>query len=174
MFSKSLQTLGFYYILAFIYPSHTTNLFQVLDLSLFGLIKNENQYFDEDLSEITLNNAIQKLLKSYEKSADSFNIRAAFKKGGFIIDNKTNPRTVKFEHERVINNVGFKEIWNFNIKMNEIPKRQRDKHFGVINTMYLPPYSQVTLMNDSKKEKMDALDNILEKLDSNQNGESVA
>ena len=44
-----LQLLGQNNILAFFYPSHATNLFQALDLSLFGLLKKKINFLTKIL-----------------------------------------------------------------------------------------------------------------------------
>ena len=50
--------------------------------------------------------------------------------------------------ENMINNPGFKEIWNLNIKINEISKRRQNQKFGIINIDYLPENCNIVLNPD--------------------------
>jgi hypothetical protein len=133
---RILEILGKNAILAVTFPAHTTNLFQGLDLVLFGVLKKKKQTEELDGDTSPAISQITKLLNAYECAATSSNIRGAFRKAGFLIDTKTNPFRVKFDDSIVRENPGFKELWERNFSLSNISARRRNSPFGFINERY--------------------------------------
>ena len=140
-----MKLLGENKIIAFAFPSHTTNIFQALDLSLFGIFKRTKNQEDIPNFQKKLKKIIFKILQSYEKSATCFNIRGSFEKAGLTSDMTKKPRILKFSIQKVINNSGFKQLWNLNIKIEDLSKRRLSQRFGIINTDFLPTSCNIIL-----------------------------
>ena len=160
---RILRLLGKNSIIAFVFPSHTTNLFQSLDLVFFGAFKNIINNLDNEIEEKKLFECIIKILKTYEQTATSFNIRSSFKKAGLDIDYQSSPRKLIFNCQELVKNPNFIELWNYNIKIEEISKRRQNQEFGVINEEYLPKGCNVVLDNSGKFASDDEIEQYLNK-----------
>ena len=147
-----LKLFGKNNIIVFTFPSHTTNIFQALDLVLYGIfkkIKNENE--DND-GENKLEKIIIKILNAHEKVATSFNIRSAFRRAGLVPIPGTEPKKLEFVAENVVKNPGFRQIWELNIKAEELPKRMQNQKFGIMNEEFLPGGCRVIINSAGKYE----------------------
>lgn len=145
-----LKKLGENNVIVLTFPAHTTNIFQALDLSLFGTFKKAKNTIDDNFSEDEVNNSIIKSIQTYEQTATSFNIRGSFRRAGIVQNIKTSPRTIDIDIGRVVNNPGFKEIWNLNIKLHEISKRRQNQKFGIINLDSLPINTRINIDPNEK------------------------
>ena len=103
-------------IIVYAFPSHTTNIFQTCDLSLFGTFKQIEDAMSHECDENKINDYIKRILKAYESAATSFNIRDSFKLAGLSILTKSKKYKLKYcpEVSKKKNN-GFLELWNLNI-----------------------------------------------------------
>jgi hypothetical protein len=135
---RVLKLLGENNIAAIIFPSHTTNLFQALDLSFFGAFKQIKDTTEGEYGDGTLKDQVTKLLKAYEKTRTSFTIRGSFCRAGFQYLYKTKPHRLEFDEAIVRENPGFKEIWERNYTVEVLRRRRCLSPFGLINLQYLP------------------------------------
>ena len=157
-----MKLLGENKIIAFAFPSHTTNIFQALDLSLFGIFKRTKNQEDIPNFQKKLKKIIFKILQSYEKSATCFNIRASFEKAGLTSNMATKPRILIFSVQKVINNSGFKQLWNLNIKVEDLSKRRLSQRFGIINNNYLPPGCNIVLNENNIFPEIEQLEELFD------------
>jgi hypothetical protein len=67
--------LGENKILAVVFPTHTTNIFQALDLVFFGAMKKLKATVLGEFGEDSMDDQILKLLQAYEQTATSMMIR---------------------------------------------------------------------------------------------------
>jgi transposase len=135
---RNMRLLGDHNILAIIFPAHTSNLFQALDLSFFGALKHIKITIEGDFQDDSLRDVITKLLKSYEKTGTSFTVRASFIRAGFRFNIENNPYTLEFDEEAVKRNPGFQEIWEKNYTVEDLTRRRSLSKFGLMNLQYLP------------------------------------
>lgn len=133
-----LRLLGKNNVIVYTFPSHTSNLFQPCDLSLFGTLKKIQKSMKRETSEENIKNCIIRILKAYESAATSFNIRGSFKKAGLYISTKQRPYTIDYDSFTLKKNPGFNVLWNLNIKKEELSARRINQKFGVINEDFLP------------------------------------
>jgi hypothetical protein len=75
---RVLQLLCPNNIMAVVFHAHTTNIFQILDLVLFGVLKKIKQTATGEFDERHVREQITKLLQAYEQTATSMTIRASF------------------------------------------------------------------------------------------------
>ena len=115
------------------FPPHTTQIFQVLDLSLFGVLKRKTQYklpLSNDNSTVKF---IQKIFHSLKQTLIEDNVRNAFKMLGFEYDVSHTPYTLLFREEKLHGSRGFREIWEADYPLDQLSKRRREPRYGWIN-----------------------------------------
>ena len=134
---RILKKLAKHNILALTYPSHTSNLFQALDLVFFGVLKKNKSRIYLDSEENFFTNQLLEIIEAYETTSTSRTIRSSFKKAGIIHSCEGDPERVVIDENEVRNNRGFQEIWNQNIPIEAISARRRQHDFGVINKRFL-------------------------------------
>jgi hypothetical protein len=135
---RVLRLLGENRVLAIVFPSHTTNLFQMLDLSFFGVLKHLKATAEGDFDDESVNEQITKLLQAYEQTATSMNVRGSFARAGLHPVVTSKPFKIRFIEEEVRKNPGFLELWEKNFSVAELSRRRQLQVFGVINSQYLP------------------------------------
>lgn len=134
---RILKIMGENNIIVLTFPSHTTNLFQALDLSFFGALKTNKQSSLGDFGEDSINEQITKLIHSYQKTATCFTIRGTFRRVGLEPYETNWPFKLRFVEERVRENPGFKSLWDLDVSVEDLTKRRREIKFGVINEEFL-------------------------------------
>jgi hypothetical protein len=115
------------------FPPHTTQVFQALDLSLFGVLKSKVQ------SKLPLGNDdrviafIQKAFHSLKQTFVPNNVRNAFKMLGFEFNITKSPYTPLLQEEKLRGSQGVREIWDADDLLNRLSKRRREARYGWIN-----------------------------------------
>lgn len=77
---RVLHLLGQKNILAAVFPAHTTNIFQALDLIFSTALKKLKQNATGDFDDNSINNQITKLVQAYEQIAISMTIPSSFRR----------------------------------------------------------------------------------------------
>jgi hypothetical protein len=136
---RVLQLLGQNKILIVVFPAHTTNIFQALDLTFFAVLKKLKQTATGEFEDDSINEQITKLVQAYEQTqtATSMTIRGALRRAGMYPDIGTKPFRMRFDEEQLKDCPGFIEIWNHNISIEDLSRRRRLHRFGVINSEFL-------------------------------------
>jgi tRNA(Ser,Leu) C12 N-acetylase TAN1 len=111
--------------MAIVFPAHTAHLFQALYLALFSVLKIIKKTAHSDFGDDSLRDQITKLLQAYEQVSTSFTIRGVFRKAGLTADVSSKSIRLVFNKEILRENLGFSEIWNFNIPVDQLSKRRR-------------------------------------------------
>ncbi|KAK8884192.1 hypothetical protein M9Y10_043298 [Tritrichomonas musculus] len=78
-----LQILAEHMILVITYPSHTSHVFQVLDLLLFGVLKDRKKSIQKNDSISPKIDHLFRIFQAYEQNTCSVTIRSSFVKAGF-------------------------------------------------------------------------------------------
>jgi hypothetical protein len=117
---RVLRLLGENKILAVVFPAHTTNIFQALNLVFFGAMKKLKATVPGEFGEDSMDEQILKLLQTYEQTATSITIRGSFLKAGIYPIVEYGALKVNFDAEKLRNNAGFKEPWEPNISIAEL------------------------------------------------------
>ena len=94
---KVLEILGKNNIIVYTFPSHTSNLFQPCDLSLFGTLKTIQKSMKRETNQDKIKDYIMRILKAYESAATSFNIQGSFRKAGLYICTTYKPYTIQYD-----------------------------------------------------------------------------
>jgi hypothetical protein len=134
---RNLRLLGENKIIALVFPAHTTNLFQALDLVFFGAMKNNKNHLVDEPEAASIQGQIWKLIRAYEQTATSFTIRSCFRKAGLSPNTRNRPYRLEFDEEALRGNAGFKELWDRNFSIEELSRRRRAQRFGILNAEFL-------------------------------------
>jgi hypothetical protein len=76
LLKRILQLLGENRIVTLVFPAHTTNLFQALDLIFFGAMKNNKDSLVREPEIASAHGQIWKLIRTSEQRKMSFTIQA--------------------------------------------------------------------------------------------------
>lgn len=123
-------------ILVITYPSHTSHVFQVLDLLLFGVLKVRKKSIQKNDSISPKIDHLFRIFQAYEQSTCSVTICSSFVKAGFDYFSKVDINYLRLNREKIENSPNFKEIWDFNFPEEELTTRRRNQKRGWINKKY--------------------------------------
>jgi hypothetical protein len=115
------------------WPPHTTQIFQQLDISLFGVLKQRGQYklpFDDDQST---SDFLFRTYRTFKQTMVEANIWGAFHEAGFEFDVGHEPYRIQFDEEKLRRTRAFQEIWSLDFPLESLSTRRRNAKFGWIN-----------------------------------------
>jgi hypothetical protein len=107
------------------YPHHTSHLFQVLDLLLFGRLKAVKKYILTADADPTDTNHLVRIFKAYELVATSTTIRVSWKKARFKSCKLDDTFQLLFNDEKIRDSPEFAEIWRMNLHLEGLLARRR-------------------------------------------------
>jgi hypothetical protein len=117
------------------FAPHTTLIFQILDLTLFGVLKHEPRYdlpLDDDIATLK---CIMKVYRDFKKTMVEPNIWAAFQAIGFQYDMAAEPYRLLFNEEKLRESKGFQELWMIDFPLDQLSALRRAANFGWINQL---------------------------------------
>jgi hypothetical protein len=103
-----------------VFPIHAPNVFQALDFTFFGVLKQLEQTRTGGFDDNSINNKIIKFGHAYEQIAPLMTIRELFKRVTMSPEIGSRPLRSGFDEERLRNSPGFKEIWECQINVEEL------------------------------------------------------
>jgi hypothetical protein len=115
------------------FAPHTTQIFQVLDLVLFGALKkrpNGLRAFEEEPPTVTF---LLKVYRDFKQTMIETNIWKAFEAIGLIYDIEQIPYGLLFDEEKLRQSPGFAELWERNTPLESLSRRRQNAKFGWIN-----------------------------------------
>jgi hypothetical protein len=133
MRQEVLATLRDHNVKVIAFPPHTTQIFQTLDLCLFGVFKRNMQYklpFAND--NLTVNfiwNAFHALKQTFVPD----NVRSVFKLLGLEFNIPQTPYTLLFREDKLRRSQRFQEIWEASYPLDQLSKRRREARYGRMN-----------------------------------------
>lgn len=134
-----LQILAQHLIMVIAYPSHTSNIFQVLDLLLFDVLKiHKKQIRKSDKLSPEIDH-LYRIFRAYEMSTCSTTVRSSFERAGFDYYKKGDLNYLKLNKQKIENSSGFRELWEIDFQEENLSARRRNQRRGWINEQYFPP-----------------------------------
>jgi hypothetical protein len=111
------KAIADYGVMMTMYAPHATNIFQILDISLFGIFNLIKGNADESgmLHEITEN--VVKIIRVIQRSCNPPNVQSAFRKAGLECISVSEPSFITFHEERLRETEGFRKIWDIDFPM---------------------------------------------------------
>jgi hypothetical protein len=104
------------------FPPHTTQIFQTLDLCLFGVFKRKMQYKLPFTNNKLSVNFIRSAFHGLKQTFVPDNVRSAFKLLGLEYNIDQIPYTLLFRKDKLGRSQGFQEIWELTISWTNSPK----------------------------------------------------
>lgn len=115
------------------FAPHTTNIFQLLDTTLFGLFKRQREYLLPFDTENRTAKFIFKTYKDFRSTMIDTNIWGAFRGIGLTFHNIEGTQRVLFNEITLRESPGFQELWRINYPPEQLSVRRRNAKFGWIN-----------------------------------------
>ena len=117
------------------FAPHTTQIFQILDLTLFGVLKRRTNYqlpFEDERATVKF---IMKVYHDFKQTMVEPNIWGAFRAigFGFGFDTESEPYRLLFDGEKLRQSAGFRELWSIDFPLDQLSSRRQNARFGWIN-----------------------------------------
>jgi hypothetical protein len=156
------------------YPLHTSHLFQVLNLLLFGRLKATQKYIPRADADPTDTDHPLKIFKAYELVTTSTTVRASWKKAGFEYCKLDDTFQLLVNDGKIRDSPEFAEIWRMNFLLEWLSTRRTAQKWGLTNRQFfavsvarLPDQregKELTRMCRQVDIPMTAMDVVLEEL----------
>jgi hypothetical protein len=117
------------------FAPHTTNIFQVLDVVLFGAFKKHAIGLETLAGEQPAAAFLLKVYHDFKQIMIEINTWRAFAAIGFTYDIKQNPYGLLFNEEKLRHSLGFVELWERDSPLESLSKRRREAKFRWINKL---------------------------------------
>jgi hypothetical protein len=118
-----------------IFASHTTHIFQILDVVLFGALKTNATGLTTLKEEQMTAAFIIKVYHEFKQTMIEVNIQGAFRSIIFIHDIDQIPYGLLFDEEKFRQSPGFVELWERDVPLKSLSRRWREARFGWINKL---------------------------------------
>jgi hypothetical protein len=113
------------------WPPHTTQIFQELDTSLFGVFKRKGQYklpFDDQPTATFLLN----VYRTFKQTMVKANMGGAFQQAGFVFEVGAEPYRLRFDEDKLSASPAFREMWSLDFPLEKLSTRRQNARFGWI------------------------------------------
>jgi hypothetical protein len=97
-------------ILVITYPPHTSHIFQVLDVLLFGILKKVKKYHRRDHTLRREVNHVLRLFRAYEQATASMTIKASWLKTGFDYETRDAATYLTVNETKIRQSDAFREV----------------------------------------------------------------
>jgi hypothetical protein len=128
-----LQKLARHGVLLITYPPHTSHVFQVLDVLLFGILKRAKKYQRRDDTLRKEVDHVLRLFRAYEQATASTTIRASWGKTGFEYQSRDNATYLVINEAKVRQSNAFQEIWLFDYHPARLSPQRLAQKWGWLN-----------------------------------------
>jgi hypothetical protein len=115
------------------FATHTTHVFQMLDIVLFGALTRHATRFKYLYEEQPATAFLRKVYHDFKQTMIEVNIWGAFTAIEFTHDIKQSPYGLLFDEEKLRQNSGFVELWDRDTPLEGLSRRRRATKFGWIN-----------------------------------------
>jgi hypothetical protein len=115
------------------FAPHTTHIFQMLDVVLFGAMKKHATGLETLDEEQPAAAFLFKVYHDFKQTMIEVNIWGAFAAIGFSYDIAQNPYKLLFDEEKLRQSPGFVELWERDTPLESLSKRRREAKFVWIN-----------------------------------------
>jgi hypothetical protein len=133
MSNSMLEKLARNGVLVLTCPPHTSHMFQVLDVLLFGFVKRSKKY---QIRDDTLPMHVDHTLRPFrvhEAAMRSTTIRAAWRQAGFEYENRNITTYLSINEGQIRESRDFREIWMFDHHESPLSARRQKQKWGWIN-----------------------------------------
>jgi hypothetical protein len=117
------------------FAPHTTQIFQVLDLTLFGILKRCPRYeqpFDDNNAAVK---GITKVYHDFTQTMVPFNVCGAFSALAFEFDTRREPCEPIFDEEKLRGSASSRKLWSVDFPLDQLSGRGRTARFDWIKSL---------------------------------------
>jgi hypothetical protein len=143
------KVLADYGVMMMRYAPYTRNIYQVLDISPFGIFKLIKSKAGESGKVHEITDHVVKVIRAIQRSCNLPNIQAAFRKAGFEAILVSERAFITFHEEGLRQTDGFRKTWDIGCPMEGLKWRRQESSYGFINSRFLsqpvPPNEQPSL-----------------------------
>jgi hypothetical protein len=138
--AETLQTLAGHRVKVITFPSHTTHIFQCLDLSLFGHFKvNDKLLLEGDEHTAGF---IKRIFHLIKQTLVGDNVRNAFIQLDLQYNIEATIYLLYFDEGVLRESPGFTSPWESDYPAEKLSYRRRNSPFGWVNRMMRPEWNQ--------------------------------
>jgi hypothetical protein len=115
------------------FAPHTTKIFQVLDVTLFGALKRRLGYkfpFEDEKETVKF---IMKVYHDFKQTMVEPNTWGDFQAIEFEFDTEAEPYRLLFNEEKLRQSECFRELWSIDCPLDQLSSRRQNSRFGWIN-----------------------------------------
>jgi hypothetical protein len=134
------RLLGENHIKIVTFAPHTTNIFQALDPSFFGVPKTKEKFWMDQDDDKTFTTTRYKLVRQFHSVVTPENIRGSFVRAGSSYSIGAIPYVLEFSRERMIESAGSRQVWEFDIPLESLSMRRQKAQFGFVNETSCQPF----------------------------------
>jgi hypothetical protein len=122
--------------LAVAFLTHTTNIFQVLDLVFFSALKKLETTADGEFKDNAANDQITEVIQADRHTVTSITIRSSFRRPGMPLDSSIHPFRSRLNEESLRENPRVPKIWDCDVKIEELARKRQTRRFGIMNSEF--------------------------------------
>jgi hypothetical protein len=118
------------------YTPHTSHLFQVLDVLLFGRLKVFKKYLPKNDNEDREIDHTLRIFRAYKAVTTSMMIRASWEKAGFSYHQRDGTFDLAVDEGRIRGAPNFCEIWERSYPTKSLSAQKRSQKWGWVNQQF--------------------------------------
>jgi hypothetical protein len=115
------------------FARHTIQIFQVSDMTVFGVLKWRRRCELAVGDAKATVNFIIKVYHDFKHTMVESNTWRAFQALGLEFDTRSEPYSLSFNEEKLRESAGFRALWSIDFPLDQLSTRRRDASFGWIN-----------------------------------------
>lgn len=122
-----MKELAFHEILLITYPPHTSHIFQVIDLLLFGRLKAIKKQFLRDLTLGRDLDHAMRIFRAYEQATTNLIVRSSWEKAVFGFERRDGTVYLCFHEAKLRESPEFYEFWRIDYLEGRLSTRRRQQ-----------------------------------------------
>jgi hypothetical protein len=134
---RSLRLFGKNHVLTVAFPAHTTNIFRAFALVFFGMLKRFKTTVDGRFDDNSVKDRITEPIQAYEQTAISITVLKFILLGGDSFEHIRAPLQLRLNEESLRKNLCFHDIWDREIKIEELPPKRHAQRFLIMNSEFI-------------------------------------
>jgi hypothetical protein len=123
-----LKKLACHGVIVLTDPLHTSHIFQVLDLLLFGVLQRAKKHQRRDDELRAQVDHVLRLFRASEQARTSATARASWMRTGFQYEEMADTRHLTVNEAAIRSPPGFQEIWQFSCVLDRLSARTQSQN----------------------------------------------
>jgi hypothetical protein len=119
---------------------HATNVFQVIDVSSFGVFKTKEKFWMEQDNGETFAMTIRTIVRQFHSVATPDNIHGSFVLADFSYKTGVAPYVLEFSREQMVESPGLPQVWKVSAPLESLPMLRQNTQFRLVNKESSEPF----------------------------------